>query len=217
MQSPDAFMLLGTHCPFCAAVVAQLGDMVKRGVIGRLEIVNLESRPDIARELGVRSVPWVRIGLFELAGNRSAAELESWARKAGSMAGTADYFAERIGQGRADAVAAHLRRQPADFAALAHLLADAQLKINVRVGLGAVIEELAGSALLHTQVNALGDLTSHKDTRIRADAAHYLALTEAPAAIPWLRACLDDEDADVREIAREGLEHLDRIAKTPGA
>lgn len=210
MQSPDAFLLLGTHCPYCPAVLAHLGDLLKRGVIGRLEAVNLEQRPDVAREMGVRGVPWVRLGPFELSGNRSLAELESWARKAGSVEGLADYFAERLGEGGVQAVIGHLRRQPGDFPALVRLLGDADMKINVRVGLGAVLEEYAGSELLKQQVPAIGALTRHDDARVRADAAHYLALAGSDEALPWLRARLDDANADVREIARESLDLLER-------
>lgn len=206
---PDALLLLGTHCPYCPAVLAHLSDMVKRGVIGRLEAVNLESRPDLARELDARSVPWVRIGPFELAGNRSLAELESWARKAGSVEGMADYFAELLGAGGVAAVIGQLRRRPGDFAAILRLLADAELKINARVGLGAVIEEFAGDELLTRQIPALGALTKHDDARIRADAAHYLALTGSAQAVHWLRECLNDANAEVREIARESLDAIE--------
>jgi thiol-disulfide isomerase/thioredoxin len=201
-------MLLGTHCPFCPAVLASLGELVKRGVIGRLEAVNLDSHPEIARELGVRGVPWVRIGSFELSGNRSPAELEAWARKAGSVEGMADYFAERLSEGAVNDVAAHLRRRPDDFGAILTLLGDPELKINVRVGLGAVIEDFAGDELLRRHLSAFGELTRHRDARVRADAAHYLALAGSPEGIPWLRERLEDENADVREIARESLDVL---------
>ena len=64
-------MLLGTHCPYCPTVLKELGELVKSGVIGKLVVVNIEQHPEVARELGVRSVPWVRIGPFELEGLRS--------------------------------------------------------------------------------------------------------------------------------------------------
>ena len=50
-------MLLGTHCPYCPTVLKGLGELVKSGVVGKLEAVNIELHPDIARALGVRSVP----------------------------------------------------------------------------------------------------------------------------------------------------------------
>ena len=49
----------------------------RTGDIGRLEVVNIGARPDIAQQFGVRTVPWVRLGPFELEGLRSPAELEA--------------------------------------------------------------------------------------------------------------------------------------------
>ena len=68
MPAPDAQLLLSTHCPHCPAVLAALADLVKQGAIGRLEAVNLEQHPEVGQALGVRSVPWIRVGRIELAG-----------------------------------------------------------------------------------------------------------------------------------------------------
>jgi HEAT repeat protein len=54
----------------------------------------------------------------------------------------------------------------------------------------------------------LGALTRHADARVRADACHLLSLTHAAEARPWLQACLQDADAEVREIAAESLQTL---------
>ena len=92
--APEARMLLGTRCPHCPSVLSSLSDLVKQGVISRLEVVNLEQRPEIARQWGVRSVPWVKIGPFELTGLHSKAELQSWAEQAGSEQGMKERFSK---------------------------------------------------------------------------------------------------------------------------
>ncbi|MDZ7585953.1 MAG: thioredoxin family protein, partial [Thiobacillus sp.] len=92
MPAPDALLLISTHCPHCPAMLAALADLVKQGTIGRLEAVNLEQRPEVGQALGVRSVPWLRIGRIELAGVHGKAELAGWAAKADSEAGLADWF-----------------------------------------------------------------------------------------------------------------------------
>jgi hypothetical protein len=79
MPTPDALLLISTHCPHCPAMLAALADLVKQGTIGRLEAVNLEQCPEIGQALGVRSVPWLRIGRIELTGVHSKAELAEWA------------------------------------------------------------------------------------------------------------------------------------------
>ena len=81
---PEALMLLGTSCPHCPVVLDALSELVKQGVIASLEVVNLEKKPDIAEQLGVRTVPWVRIGWYELEGLHSRAELQYWAELFGT-------------------------------------------------------------------------------------------------------------------------------------
>ncbi len=75
-----------------------------------------------------------------------------------------------------------------------------------RFGAGVLLEEFAGSDTLRALLPRLGELSQHVDARVRADACHYLGLTGDAAARIWLEARLDDEDADVREIAAESLQ-----------
>ena len=76
---PEAVLLLSTQCPHCPTVLQGLSELVKQGVISRLEVVNINVRPEIAERHGIRSVPWVKIGDFELEGLHSPAELRRWA------------------------------------------------------------------------------------------------------------------------------------------
>ena len=208
-QPPDAILILGTHCPHCPVVLQALSTMIKAGELGRLEVVNLEQMPDVAQSLGVRSVPWTRVGPFELQGVRTLDELRGWALKAGTVEGMAEYIDELIGAGKIERVTELVHKDDSVLDAVFHLLGDRDAKINIRLGLGVVIEALQGSTLLGQRVDALGALSSHKSAAIRADAAHYLALTGVENARSYLQARLEDTDKDVREIAEEGLEMLD--------
>jgi thioredoxin-like negative regulator of GroEL len=96
---PDALLLLTSTCPYCPTVLAALSDLVKSGDIGRLEVVNIGAHPEIAQQYGVRTVPWVRIGPFELEGLRSPAELKQWVERAGTPEGLAEYFHELLKEG----------------------------------------------------------------------------------------------------------------------
>jgi thioredoxin-like negative regulator of GroEL len=80
-------------------MLQMLADFVKQGLIGRLEVVNVEAHAEIARSLGIRSVPWVRIGPFELAGVRTRDELNLWIQRASSPSGMADYFHDMLKEG----------------------------------------------------------------------------------------------------------------------
>lgn len=208
MTAPDALLLISTHCPHCPIVLVALADMVKRGDIGKLEVVNVEAHPDIARTLGVRSVPWLKLGLIELTGVRSEAELRDWVAKANTESGVADYFHQLLKEGQMARVLESLQGDPTQLSAVLPIVANVDASLNVRLGAGVLIEEFAHSTALQALVPRLGELSAHDDARVRADASHYLGLTGSAAARAWLQARLDDEDPDVREIAAESLAAL---------
>ncbi len=203
--APDALMFLSSACPHCAGVLAGLADLLKRGVIGRLEAVNLDHHADAAADQGVRSVPWVRLGPFVLTGARGSGELEIWARRARGNEGMADALHDLLKTGDLAQVQALLVEDPARLCALLPIVANAKARINVRLGAGVAFEEHAGSAALRALVPALGELARHADARVRADACHYLGLSRDPSARAWLNAALEDDDASVREIAADSL------------
>jgi hypothetical protein len=206
--APDALLLLSTHCPHCPAVLAALADLVKQGTVGRLEAVNLEQRPEVGQALGVRSVPWVRIGRIELAGVHSKAELAEWAAKADSEEGVADWFHLLLKEGQLARAQALVEAEPALLAAVLPIVGNVEASLNVRLGAGVLLETFAGSDTLRALLPRLGGFSQHVDARVRADACHYLGLTADVAAKTWLEARLKDADADVREIAAESLQAL---------
>ncbi len=203
----EALLAIAPGCAHCAAVLQGLTGLLKEGVLGRLEIVNLGVLPHVATELGIRSVPWTRIGAFELEGARSPAELRRWAERVRDPAGMGEWFAALLESGGLERVEQLVRAEPERMQDLIQLLADPERELQVRIGVGAVLESLQGTGLAFTVVDALAELSRSSDARVRADACHALALTESAAALPHLRACLADASADVREIAAEGL-HL---------
>ncbi len=205
-MTADALLFISSHCPHCPAMLAGLSDLVKRGGIGRLEVVNIEIHPKVAESHGVRSVPWLRLGPFALPGARAAGELAVWARRASEPEGMAEAFHELLKTGGLAQVLGLVAADTGRLAALLPIVGNPEASINVRLGAGVVFEEYAGSAALHRLVPALGVLSGHADARVRADACHYLGLSGGAEARPWLEARLGDDDADVREIARDGLE-----------
>lgn len=209
---PDALLLMGTHCPYCPTVLKELNELVRAGHIGKLDTCNIEENPEIARELGVRSVPWVRIGPFELEGLRSKKELREWAGRAGTEAGMAVWLDELLSSGKIDKAMALVHRDPATLNALLLLFSDPDTRLNTRIGISAIMEDLEGSALLEERLEKFGELTRHPAAHIRGDACHYLALTGSHQASAWIRPLLDDPDPDIRQIARDSLEHLEQTA-----
>lgn len=207
---PDSLLLIAPDCPHCPQVLEALGTLIKNGRIGRLEVVNIASHPERAAELGVRSVPWCRIGPFVLEGLRSAAELAAWSARVGSPDGVREYVSARLRSGALAQVEELVADNPGWLEMLLPLVADEATELHVRIGLSAVMEAFSGTQTLRDLLTPLALLAAHPAPRVRSDACHFLALTGSPEALGALGGCLDDPDAQVREIAEEGIEALRR-------
>ncbi len=208
-QSPDVLLLIATGCSHCPSVLQSLSELVKDGRIGQLEVVNIMQRPERAQALGVRSVPWVKIGPFELTGMKTKAELQQWIERISKPEAMSDYFAELMLSGEINKVSELIRQQPGLFTALLRLVADEDASMSVRIGAGAVIEEFAGSDILKQHTQELIEYLHHDDARVRNDACYYLGLSQDKSVIPAIKPLLDDTDKDVRETAQDALQELE--------
>jgi hypothetical protein len=214
---PDAELLIASGCAHCPVVLSGLAELVKKGVIGRLEIINIGARPEEAEARGVRGVPWIRIGPFELRGAHSQSELAAWAERAGSEAGAQQYLRESLESGELDGVIAACRRSRELLPALLALAGDLDTPFAVRIGVGAVLEDLGGDGLLVDLVPEIAKLAEAPQPQVRADAAHFLGLTGSDEAVATLRRLAQDPEEQVREIADESLAELDETTDRPGA
>ena len=208
ITSPTVLMLMATQCTYCGPMMQILTEIMKAGHISQLRIVNIENNPELEAELGVRSVPWLQIGPFELSGSRSKKELLSWITRASSFDGVTDYFEEVLSEGKIEYANKLIHRYPQALENVIDLMADPEARINVRLGVGVIIEELAESEQFKSVIPRLVDYLSSKDARIRGDACHYLSLTKDRSYIPDIEKLLSDESEEVREIARDSLEEL---------
>jgi hypothetical protein len=203
-------------CAHCPVVLDALGRLLKEGRLGRLEVVNVAAHPEAALAAGTRSVPWTRIGRFELDGLYGPAELAEWARHAAGATGMADYLAHLLEQRQLDRAVATARREPGALEALLGLAGSLEVAMGVRIGVSAVVEELQGTAVLRDALPVLTRLAASPEPQVRADAAHFLGLAANRAARPTLEALRADPDPQVREIADESLAMLE-TSELPGA
>ena len=208
MNPNQATLVISASCPHCASVLKSLTELIKEGALAKLEIINIQNAPDYAREKNIRSVPWFSLDGLEFQGEYSKGEIKAWLAKSATRQGKADYLADRLDKGDFRGAVALAREHPEFLQAVFELLAEPETKINVRLGIGALMEELEGSDALRDSVEALGELARHESPQIRADACHYLGMTGNREAVRWLKDCLNDPDGDVREIAEESLEKL---------
>ena len=202
---PTALLFTTPTCPHCPSVKAALNTLLQEGAIASLEIVDAATEIERAQALGVKSVPWFTLGALQFDGVLSLGALRLWAERAARADGIKDYFFEMLQSGQRAQVEQLIRRAPEHAAALGDLLLDRAASMAVRIGIGAVLEELQGAGLLDAMTPQLVQILQGSEPRNRADAAHYLSLIASPAARNALRNYLDDADAAVRDIAQEAL------------
>jgi hypothetical protein len=205
-ETPDALLLLATGCQHCPVVLETLNQQLKQGKIGRLEAVNIVNRPEVASKLNVRSVPWTKVGRFELEGAMTPHTIEEWVRRATDGSGIGNYFSEALEAQRPDKVIRWLERNPENLKDLLQLLEIESTPMSARIGVGVVMEQFEGDIILAESLPTLISLSQSEHANIRADAAHFLGLTHSANAKPALSNLLDDSHPDVREIAADSLE-----------
>jgi HEAT repeat protein len=128
----------------------------------------------------------------------------------GASGGIADYFHILLMEGGLRKVIEIVDGRPELLAELLPIVGNPEASMNVSLGASAVFERYAGKEPLRVLVPRLGRLSEHADARVRADACHYLGLSGSPMARAFLEPRLDDDSADVREIAADGLAELDQ-------
>lgn len=207
-SSVSVLMLMGAQCTFCGPMMQMLIELMKTGLLAELRIVNIETSPELAQQHGVRSVPWLQIGPFELAGSRSKKELLLWIERASSFEGLSEYLEEVLSEGKIDYANKLIQRYPQALENVIDLMADPEAKINVRLGVGVIIEDMAVSKEFKAVIPRLIEYLSDGDARIRGDACHYLSLTKDVSYVPAIKKLLSDENEEVREIAQDSLDEL---------
>jgi hypothetical protein len=204
-EAPDALLLMATGCAHCPSVLQNLGQLLKQGKIGRLEAVNIVEHPEVAQQIGTRTVPWTRIGLFEMEGAISLGELEHWIDLTDKKEGMALYLSHLLETQRAHIAVTWLQQHPDQVHDLLSLLEVPETPIVVRIGIGVVAESLQGTTTWQSALTELTRLAQSQDPAMRADIAHYLGLTHSKEAMEPLRDMLEDNNPDVREIAADSL------------
>jgi len=143
---PSALVFIGSGCRHCPIVLDGLARLVREGRLGRLEVINATVEPELAVRNKVRSVPWTRIGHFELIGALTPAELADWTELATTGEGWSAYFVHLIENRRLDELEQQIRDRPSTMVDLLALLKEEDVPMGTRIGISAVVEIPEGGA-----------------------------------------------------------------------
>lgn len=217
MQVPiKVELFIAPGCPHCPNVLQALSELIKDGDIAELEVSNIALVPEKAQDLNIRSVPWIKIGPFELAGAQTKGELKIWLNHAQSDTGMHDYFNKLFTSGELNKVISLVRKEPALLRHFPDMMQDDDTPLGAKIGMSAVFEELQGHASLQALIPALAKLLESKNASIRNDACYYLGLTESQEAIPYIQMLVDDETEEVRETITDAMSIIDGAAINRG-
>jgi len=205
VSAPDALLFITTGCPHCPLVLQGLSDLIKEGVVGKLTVVNVASRPELAAEYGVRTAPWLRLGTFTLTGAHSAAELRQWAEWSNGEEGITQYIEHLLKDGGIKQAGSYVAEDTQRLKPLLSIVANPEKSLVIRSGASALLEAYSNTAELQNLIPQIAELTRHADHRVRADACHLLGLSGSVTARPYLESCVNDGNDEVREIAAESL------------
>lgn len=200
-----AELFIAPGCPHCPNVLQALAELIKAGEIAELEISNMALVPEKAQSRNIRSVPWLKIGPFELTGTHTKGELQTWIERIQSATGMQDYFNQLLTTGELKKVISLVKKEPVLLKHFPDMMQDKDTPLGAKIGIGAVFEELQGSPAIQRLIPTLAKLLESEDANIRNDACYYLGLTESQQAIPYIQTLINDKIDEVRETVHDAL------------
>lgn len=204
-SAPDALLLMTGGCPHCPAALQALTTLLKEGVIGKMQVINVAVHIEEAESRGVQSVPWIKIGPFEVEGTATPSRLRELALGVNDDQVFDAWLLEILKAGKRQKFESLVRQEPRRIHALARMMRNPEASMAIRLGIGAVLEELQGSGLTEALVPELAGMLSSEDRLLRADACHFLTLVGTEEIRPHMLASLKDADPEIREMAEEWL------------
>jgi len=209
VNGPSALLLISTHCPHCHIMQELLLQRVADGCLDGLDVINIDESLEQAQAYNVRSVPWLKLNSFEFDHALTPAELDRWITKTTSADANTEYLEYLLQNGKLGQAIARLDQGLASFAELLPLIIKDDVKMNVRIGVGALFEHYEGETAITSIVGELAVMADHLNPMVRADVCHYLMLTRTPESREIIERMLHDKDTQVREIAHDSLAEFD--------
>ena len=199
-------VLIAPTCPNCPAVVRACAQVAAAWPALTMVVIDVQYFTALAGSC--RSVPTVVIdGAYTIVGPVSSRDLIELLQQRGEPGFLARALGSMVEAGRLAEVAP-LLTSGEGFAAMAALMRDGTMQ--QKMGLMLAVEQiLEGSAhAIDGAVPHLLPLLESEVATLRGDVADLLGQIGAPGAREALSLLLEDENADVREVAEEAIQRL---------
>ena len=196
-------------CHLCPHMVKLFEDMLEKGAIDALEILDVAQNETLARHLNIRSLPFYQINSVAFSGVRSTSEIQQLLDMDGLNKWQLQ-LRQLLQQGEIalaeESVKGHVEARNAVVSLLMHKDSDLML----RIGLTAVIESVAKTGIFDDFEQQFITLSKSQDESIAIDAIYYLSLIATPHSIDrLLEVVLSDKSSQaLKGQARELLEEL---------
>ena len=178
------------------------------GLLDQMEIINVETAPEIVEQFGVRSVPWMQLDGYIFDEALSSTELDQILASNDETPPEARYISYLLEHGKLSKAIERIEQGLCSLNIVVEMLVDPMVPLNVRIGIGAILEHFEDSDEIRVLIPTLLELLQNSSAVLRTDACHYLSLTHSAEVVGPLRQMLEDEDAEVRQVALESLEVL---------
>ena len=199
----ELFVMPG--CPVCPQMERLFEQLKQDGQIDELEVIDITRSPERASALGVRSAPSYLVNGALFSGLKTRKDIEDLLQQ--STGGKwRSLLSEELSEGGMEAAREAVLKEQAAREALFDLLEDPETPLVVRIGLSAIIEELAEQGSLEPYLPRLLALLDNPDQRIALDGLYYLSMLQAPEAVQALSQIADDDRHPLQQQARELLQ-----------
>jgi len=207
-KKPSVLLLTSSNCPHCHAMIRSLDSLLKQQKLSMLEVINIEEQPDRATGFNVRSVPWFKLGLLEFNEALTESELTNWIDSYNTYDSYSRYIEYLLLNGKLNLAIDWIEKNNVSLNEVLNLITKLEIKINVRIGIGAIFEHYDSSKKLSEIIPRIKILMDSANAELRADLCHFLLLTRDKGLCNYLQKLLHDEDRNVREIAEESIDEL---------
>lgn len=194
-----------SRCPSCHSQRKILQQLQQQNTDLDIDYINLEDSATIDLTPPVQSVPTLTIGPYRFDGLLSAGEITPWL---GSENHDASYIAMLLKQGQLPSAQQWLQQHAEALPRLIDLLTDESIEMTVRIGLDALMEQLAETKQLAGLTHHLGNALANASESQCIDILHYLAMIGSTEAINYIKTCPLREHPEVLRVIMELLEEL---------